>query len=195
MTEPTPGTTGAEGAADPSKGEPTPEAGDEKVTLTKAELDAKMAEVRRGVESSVSKKFSDYDDLKNKASEFDKIAEANKSELQKTQESLSTKDEEISSLRNELQSERAQAAVSRVATKMKFVNPGLAYRLVDLKALEYDDGKPVEKSIEDALKPLVESDPYLVSSKPRGDGGGGPRGGDASGQSMNDRLRNAVRGS
>lgn len=76
------------GDADPKPGatgdaDPKPGVGDGKLQLTQAELDAKMAEVRRGVEKSTSEKFADYDDLKSKAAQYEKLEESKKSEEQK----------------------------------------------------------------------------------------------------------------
>ena len=51
-------------------------------TFTQAEVDAIVGE-RLGREKA---KFADYEDLKNKAAEYDRQQEASKSELQKAQE-------------------------------------------------------------------------------------------------------------
>lgn len=80
-----------EGAAN-QKGEGT-------ISLTQSELDAKMAEVRRGVEKSISDKYADYDELKKAASELKDLKDSKKSESEKVAE-------EITNLKKQLESER-----------------------------------------------------------------------------------------
>src|SRR5688572_13274208 len=51
-------------------------------TFTQDQVNAFLAEEKR----KVTERFADYDDLKTKASEYDKVTEASKTELQKERE-------------------------------------------------------------------------------------------------------------
>jgi len=64
--------------------ETTATGGDSKKTYTADEVKA----LRSEIETSFRSKYADYGDLKAKAAELDKQTEANKSELQKTQDAL-----------------------------------------------------------------------------------------------------------
>lgn len=68
------------------------------------------------------KKYADYDDLKTKASEFDKLADANKSEIEKANEKAS----------------KAEAELTAIPTK---VADGLKQHLVKLHEISDDDAR------------------------------------------------------
>lgn len=95
MTEPA-ATIGTEPNASTQDGkttsEPTSTAGDTFTAITtQADLDKLIGprlERERG-------KFADYDDLKAKAAEFDKLADANKSEIEKANEKASKAEAEV----------------------------------------------------------------------------------------------------
>lgn len=83
-----------------------------------------------------------------------------------------------------------RSAVLEAATKAGFRNPEIAYRLIDMDALDVtDDGKV--RGIEGVLRTLLEKDPYLGTPK-GGDFGGGPRGGAGAGVDMNAFIRRAA---
>lgn len=183
--EPTPGTSGA-GAADPSTGDqnqPTPGTGEEKVTLTKAELDRQMAEVRRGVEASISKKYADYDDLKAKAAKVEEFENANKTELEKLQDALKQKDETLRDLPSTVR--RQTLKFVSLASAKGFIDAEDAF--LHVGDVDLEDDKAVSKALDD----LAGRKPHLLRA-PRGDGGGGPRGGRTDGADMNARLRAAA---
>jgi hypothetical protein len=104
--------TGATGDADPQKG-----ADDGKLSMTKAELDAKMAEVRRGVETSVSKKYADYDELKTKAAEYQKLEDAKKSEAQKLAELIAAAEKRAADAEKAVGEAQIDALRAQVAAK------------------------------------------------------------------------------
>lgn len=87
---------------------------------------------------------------------------------------------------------RARTVILESATRAGFRNPELAYRLVDVDSLEFDnDGRP--KGVDAALRKLLEADPYLGKAPAGGDFGGGPRGGgNGDGQDMNAFIRRAA---
>ena len=76
---------------------------------TQADLDRIIAE-RLGRERS---KFADYDDLKTKASEFDKLEEANKTELQKAIDRAAQAEKERDALKAKQALEAAAAEVAK----------------------------------------------------------------------------------
>jgi hypothetical protein len=79
--------------------ETTPEVGEEFQPITsQEELNKRIGERIAGVK----KKYADYDELRSKATEFDKLQEASKTETQK-------RDERISVLEKELLTERRRA--------------------------------------------------------------------------------------
>ncbi len=123
-------------------------------------------------------KFSDYDDLRRKAAEFDKAQEAAQSEQEKA----------VNAARKEAAAEATQAANGRLvaaearalAAELRFRNPALAVRTVDLSAVKVaDDGTVDADAIKAALSDLAKAEPYLVGEdppKPPPNGfGGGPR--------------------
>ena len=179
------GEGGGEGGGndDPGAGGPG-----EKDTFTKDEIE-RIVQQRVAAEK---KKFSDYDDLKRQAAEYQKLEDAKKTEIEKANERATAAEREKAERENELKTERTRNAVFAVASELSFVNPSVAHRLVDPSDLEYDDaGRPQKESVKKALEALAQSDPYLVGKlRPRGDGGGGPRGGAPDGEpTMSERIR------
>lgn len=74
--------------------------------------------------------------------------------------------------RTEAQLERATHTAAR---KLGFRNPDIAYRLIAPAEVDFaEDGTP--KNVEQLLKDLVKSDPYLVGAGGPPDSGLGPRG-------------------
>lgn len=90
--------------------------GDGKIQLTQQELDAKMAEVRRGVEKSISEKYADYDDLKAKASQIDKLEESKKSAEQKLLERIEAAEKRATEAEKAVGEAKIDAIRTRVAT-------------------------------------------------------------------------------
>jgi hypothetical protein len=80
------------------------------------------------------------------------------------------------------------------ATKMKFRNPDLAYRLIDRGAVEFDSKTGEPKNVEALMKSVLDANPYLAGPAGGPDFGGGPRG-ESTGNgepSMNELLRAAA---
>ena len=102
---------------------------------------------------------------------------------------------QVQELESKLQQAEARARdqalrteVSSIATKLGFLNPGVAHRLIDQSQVEYDGERP--KNLEHLLKDLLKSEPYLARTG-SADGGSGRRGG--SGQNdMNTLIRQAA---
>jgi len=95
--------------------------------------------------------------------------DAQKSELEKAKEAQLKAEEEREAARSELETERRKNAVIAAATKMGFKDPDDAYTLANLSEIERsDDGK--WSGIDESLKALAESKPYLISKNGKGDG-------------------------
>jgi hypothetical protein len=105
--------------------------------------------------------FADYEDLKNKASEYDKIAESNKTELQKAQERAAQAERTAAEAQERAQRTLTEAAITAAATG-KLADPTDALALVDRSAIEYGtDGTPT--NIGELVASLVESKPHLAA--------------------------------
>jgi len=109
--------------------------------------------------------FGDYDDLKAKASKFDEIEEASRSELEKAQKAAADAAAERDKILTEVREARLTAAVlAEVAkTDRKVVDPEAALRLLDRSTLELgEDGVPTNTA--EAVDALLEARPFLVGS-------------------------------
>lgn len=146
---------------------------------TQAELDRIIADRVNRTKSQ----FKDYNDLKTKAAEYDKLEESRKTDLQKSQER-----EQAASDRAAAATQRAVRAEVKAIATGEFADPTDAYLyLGDLSRFVKDDGDVDSTAIEDALKEIEKAKPHLVA-KARTDVGIGARGA-SSAQSMNDLIR------
>lgn len=159
--------------------DPTPDAGGspDGKTFTQADLDRIVADRL----TRERQKYADYDDLKTKASQFDELQDAQKSELERERERAA----QAESARAEAE-KRARDALTRsailAAAAGKVVDPDAAVRLIDVDALVFDDaGLPTNAG--DLVAQLVESKPYLAAEpkvpaaeKPADQGGHGSNG-------------------
>lgn len=114
-------------------------------------------------------KFSDYDDLKNKASKYDKAVEEARSEQEKAVEEA-RREGETSAL-GKANERLVRSEARAIAAEAKFRNPQLAVGAIDLTGIKVnDDGSVDSAAIKTLLKELSDSEPYLVD-----DGKGKPR--------------------
>lgn len=126
-------------------------------SFTQADLERKIAE-RLAQER---KKYSDYGDLKKKASEFDKLAEQQKTDLQKAVEAARA--EGRTEVQQKVNDRLLKAEVRALATG-KLADPADALRLLDLSQFEVsDDGETDGKAIEAAIGDLIKNKPYLAA--------------------------------
>lgn len=131
--------------------------------------------------------FKDYNDLKSKAAEFDKLAEAQKTEAQKALDRAEKA--EARAVEASLRSVRSE--IKSIATG-EFAAPDRIHGLLgDLSRFVGKDGEPDASAIEAALKDLEKEAPELVA-RSRTDVGLGTRGGGGSSPSMNDLIRRAA---
>lgn len=143
-------------------------------TFTQEELDKIVAE-RIARERKKLEKYADYDDLKTKASEYEKQLEekrlAELSEKERLEEVAKKYEEEKNGLQAELEAIRKQAESERIRTEFIKVatSQNIAYlddalALADLSAVTIDEsGKVV--GMDEVVKTLVDNKPFLVAKK------------------------------
>ncbi len=192
-----------------------------KTTFTQEELNAARAEERRETERKIKQKlkdedYKDYDDLKAKAAELERIKGESASETEKREKAardaaIKERDDyweaQLASVRNEANLTLVQAQITAAASGLNFHDTEDAIlRLSDYVNLEDEvaggeteigfdkDGKIV--GVEAALKKLAKDKPYLIktvsgsgSAKTPilGNGGGG---GDGEAQKKESAARN-----
>jgi small-conductance mechanosensitive channel len=89
--------------------------------------------------------------------------EAKMTEQEKLQRRLAELERKEAEYQQVLQARTLEYEVKLQASKLGVVDPDAAYRLLDVKQIEFDDdGKPT--NLEKVLKDLVAKKPYLVSS-------------------------------
>lgn len=116
---------------------------------------------------------ADYEDLKKKAAEFDKLQEANKTELEKAQERAAKAEREAADATTRAQESLLRSSVIAEAARKNVVDPDAAVALIDRTAIEFaDDGTP--KNLSEVMNTLLDQKPYLVN----GSGGARPDGAD-----------------
>jgi uncharacterized membrane protein YqiK len=109
-------------------------------------------------------KYKDYNDLKTKASKFDELTEAQKSELEKaTGERDTWKSTAEANNAKALRALRKSAVVAEAA-KQGAANPNLVFSLVNESSLEVDDDDNVS-GVAEAVKSLLDNEPYLKGTK------------------------------
>lgn len=112
-----------------------------------------------------------------------------KTESEKATERIAELERDLAEARTSIQANRLQTAAFSAARKLGFRNPDLAYRLVSVADVEFDDaGQP--KNIERLLDGIAKADPYLVNGTT--DSGLGPRGSAAPSVDMNASIRRAA---
>ncbi|MCO0597380.1 hypothetical protein NGI46_07855 [Peribacillus butanolivorans] len=143
-------------------------------TFTQVELDKIVAD-RVAREKKKLDKFADYDDVKTKASEYEKLLEekrlAELSEKERLEEIAKKHEEEKLSLSKELESMRESVKAAKirsefnqVATSNQVAHLDDAFTLADLSAVTIDeDGKVV--GMDDAIRALVDNKPFLLTKK------------------------------
>lgn len=122
-------------------------------------------------------RFSDYDDLKSKAGQYDALAAASKTEQEKAVDAAR---EEATTTEREKSNARIIAAEARaLAATAKFHNPALAVKAIDLSGVAINaDGEVDADAVKAKLKTLADAEPYLVDDgkgrvKPDRSQGGG----------------------
>jgi hypothetical protein len=142
---------------------------DEPKTFTQEDIDKVVAERL----TRERKKYTDYDELKTKVSEYEKKSEerrvADLSEKEKAEELTKKAQEERDALTKEL--EQAKSAVKSEKIRTAFITSAQkngveylddAYKLADLSSIEVTEDGSVA-GIDDVVKALVEAKPFLAA--------------------------------
>jgi hypothetical protein len=172
MTDPTPEPGNQpEPKNDPKPGDPAPK--DYTPPATQADLDRIIADRLQRERS----RYSDYDDLRRKADAHDKALEEAQSEQEKAV-TKARKEGEAAAI--ERANERLKSAEARaMAAQLRFRNPALAARTVDLSGVKVaDDGTVDTDALKSVLGDLAKAEPYMVGEeppKPPPSFNGGPR--------------------
>lgn len=154
------------GEQDPPAKEPPKDP--EKLQMTQEELDVlitKRLERER-------KKYSDYDDIKTKLTEYEKkieekrladLSEKEKAEelTKKAEEEKQTLAQQLETLQKQIQQEKITNEFIKLATKYNIEYIDDALKLADLSGVKVGEEGTVE-GVEDVIKSLVENKPYLV---------------------------------
>lgn len=137
-------------------------------------------------------KFADHDDLKQKAAEFDKIQDAQKTEAQRLEAERDRAKQEAAAKDAQIQAanERVIKAEVRLAAQQAgFIDPEDAWLLVDRAKVALDDAGNVTGAAE-AIKALAEKKPHLVQSNAgERPNYGAPTPGRSNGTAPNDAVR------
>lgn len=161
------GGTGAGAGDGGGQGSGTQNAVDEPKSYTQAELD-RMFQDRVARERQ---KYADYDDLKAKAGEFDKLQDAQKTELEREREARAKAERDLIETRTQAQETRVRSAIVAEAARRQ-MDPDVATAMLDRSLLEFDqDGSPT--NIVSAMDSLLEAKPQLAGG---GSGGSGDPG-------------------
>jgi hypothetical protein len=144
-------------------------------TFTQAELD-EIVEKRIQREKKKLDKYADYDDIKTKASEYEKLLEEKRmselSEKERLEEIAKKHEEEKQSLAQQLDSLRKQAEQEKIVNAFIKAAPGVnipndridaALKLADLSAVQIEDGSV--NGVEDVLATLVDQYSFLVGEE------------------------------
>lgn len=162
MSVPTPTPAPAPTDPTPNPGDPTP-GGDGGKTFTQADLDRIVTERLNRQKAQ----FGDYDALKAKAADFDKLQDANKSELEKAQEAA-RKAEEARVAALSTANTRLIAATAKVTATELGVKPeriAAALKLADLSAVAVgDDGEPDAAAVKAAIEKVLADVPELKAA-------------------------------
>lgn len=169
--------------------EPTPEPAPADKTFTQAQVDRLIQD-----RLARAKKPDDYDDLKKRAEEYDKLQDAQKTELQKAQE-RADKAEQTAAQRTQAADRRLiEAAVLAEASKQRAIKPEHLHKLINSESVTVGDDGQVTGA-EEAVKSFLEANPeYVGNARPGGGADLGARQGAPSKGSFDDVIRQRVAG-
>lgn len=159
----------------PAEAEKTPEADNTPKTFTQEELDKIVAD-RIARERKKLEKFSDYDDLKTKAEQYERELEekrlAELSEKERAEEIAKKYEEERNALSQQLEELSAKVHREKVTNAFIKAAPSVnipsdridaALKLADLSAVKVEENEVV--GLDDVLKSLVDQYSFLADVK------------------------------
>lgn len=127
------------------------------------------------------KQFGDIEQLKKDAEEGRKLAEAQKSEVERERDARTRAEKERDEARGELQTERVSVAIERAASKKGFLDPEDAVVNIKTSDVLTSDGDVDDKALAKELDDLAKRKPHLVGDGKPGSFDGGSRGGGTTG--------------
>jgi hypothetical protein len=144
-------------------------------TFTQEELNRIVSERVARAKAS----FGDYDELKKRASEYDKIAEKSKTDLERAVDAARNEGAQTAMQKANARLVKAEARALAAANKFRDPSDAVAF-LGDLSDVSVtDDGEVDAKKLSAALTELAKQKPYLLveekPTRPTGDAGQGPR--------------------
>ncbi|MEV2312441.1 Clp protease ClpB [Paenibacillus larvae] len=155
---------GGESDGEQTKGEETTK------TFTQEELDKIVAD-RLARERKKAEKYGDYDDIKMKLSEYERLAEekrlADLSEQERLAEAAKKHEEEKQALASELEKVRGEIQKERITNEfIKAATGRVAYvdaalRLADLSGVKVKDGKVI--GMDEVIEGLLKDNPFLAN--------------------------------
>lgn len=117
------------------------------------------------------------------------LQQQNETDAERQQREAQERQERLDALEKENRALKVGSAIQKAATDAKAFNPALIASMLDARVTLDDQGNP--QNLQDLLRDLRQSDPYLFK---RADANGGDGGGDENQPtgSMNDVIRGAV---
>ncbi|AQZ48379.1 hypothetical protein ERICIV_02237 [Paenibacillus larvae subsp. larvae] len=159
----------AEGEGGEGDGEQAKEVETSK-TFTQEELDKIVAD-RLARERKKADKYSDYDDIKTKLAEYERLAEekrqADLSEQERLAEAAKKHEEEKQTLADELEKMRGEIEKERITNEfIKAATGKVAYvdaalKLADLSGVKVKDGKVT--GMDEVVEGLLKDNPFLAN--------------------------------
>lgn len=127
---------------------------------------ATQADLDRIIQERLSrhdKKYADYEDLKSKASEYDKYKESSKTEQQKAIDAARA--EGAQEVTGKFTARIVNADIRATAATLGFSDPQDAIALFgDISKVEITDDGPDGKAIKDRLEEIAKDKPYLLKA-------------------------------
>lgn len=137
-----------------------------------AERTFTQADVDRIVQERLARQkaqFAGYDELKQKAEQFDELQQQQMTELERANQRAAQLEQELADATASRKESLLRASVVGEAAKRNVVDPDAAIALIDRALLEFDQqGNPT--NVATAMDSLLEQRPYLVAAQ------GGARG-------------------
>lgn len=141
-------------------------------TFTQAEVDSI---VLKRAERVAADKYSDYGELQAKAKQLSQLEQASATDLEKAV--AKARSEAQSEVRQETNAKLVAAEARAIAAEVKFRNPKLVIRALDLSGVKVaDDGTIDDGAIRSLLTELAKDEPYLLDDgkvRPKPDPGQG----------------------
>jgi len=118
-------------------------------------------------------KFADYTALKNKAEEFDRLADAQKTEAERLASKAQEAEARVAALAAKVRTKTLRAEVITLSTKLGIVDADVALALVG-SGIEFgDDDEPI--GVEELLRDLIKQKPFLKAPRFADTADGGTR--------------------